>query len=67
MSAVRPLRRFGVYHWDTFDRPGEDTTLLDSFDSIEEAALYLLVQYGPNAEGQHIRPNGAGLRGDLRF
>jgi hypothetical protein len=44
-------RKFGVYHWDTFDN---ETLFLADFDRLSEAYIYILEKYG-----DRISDNGA--------
>lgn len=53
------MKDFRVYHWDTFDEPGDDTSFLDSFDTEQEAVDYVKRKYtgfisGDGADQVHI-------------
>ena len=38
---------FDVYHWDTFEEPGEDTIKINDapFDTIEQAQVFVEMEY----------------------
>ena len=40
----RSTKAFGIYYWDTFDPPGQDTDLIDEADTLEAAEA--LVEQG---------------------
>lgn len=41
MAVQRPTKRFGVYLWDTFEKPGEDTYFLHETDTLDEATHWV--------------------------
>ena len=57
---------YQVYHWDTFDDPGEDTSLLETLPTLKEAEEYVEKHYkgriGPNGADQvHIVDSGGNV------
>lgn len=49
--GISHKKKFGVYHWDTFDN---ETFLLKDFNTLEEAEKYVKERYGTR-----INNNGA--------
>lgn len=50
----RKTKAFRVFHWDTFDPPGEDTIQIHDADTIEEAEAWIRGHYG-----DRLRESGA--------
>lgn len=48
---IKHKKKFGVYHWDTFDN---ETDLIGEFDTRKEASEFVQKRYGTR-----ISPNGA--------
>ena len=48
---IEHTKKFGVYHWDTFDN---ETILIDEFDTLKEAEDFVAEKY----KGR-VRPDGA--------
>jgi hypothetical protein len=41
-----PTKEYGIYHWDTFDEPGNDTVLVGEADDWVEAMSFVYQNYG---------------------
>lgn len=51
MPAITHKKAFGIYLWDTFEPPGEDTLLLTEVDTKEEAFNYITDHYNISSQG----------------
>lgn len=54
MGTPRSTKPFGVYHWDTFEPPGDDTSLVSEADTLAEARTWVSRHYAGR-----LRSNGA--------
>lgn len=42
----KQTKEFGIYHWDTFEDPGDDTWLVDEADTLDQARELVKKKYG---------------------
>jgi hypothetical protein len=54
-----PQAEFGIYHVDTFEEPGFQTTLIGAANSQDEAEQWIARKFGPRSQDQRIRTDGA--------
>ncbi len=54
MMFEKPTKEYGVYYWDTFEGPGEGTSLVGESDTFQGANAFVLREYGSK-----IRSDGA--------
>jgi len=45
-KGIKHTKKFGIYHWDTFELPGRDTFLIGEADTLEEAEVFAHKHYG---------------------
>ena len=49
---IKHSKEYGVYHWDTFERDPEcSTILLDEFDKLDDARDYVAKEYKGRISG----------------
>lgn len=49
-----PTKAYSINLWDTFEKPGEDTFIVDEADTLEEAEAKVQERFGDS-----LKPNGA--------
>lgn len=59
MTLQKPTKAYGIYYWDTFERPGEDTYLIGEADTWDEALAFVDGQEKLERPAFRLKADGA--------